>query len=677
MKKFSALLSVLLLSITGLLSIQVQAKTPLPIDNWAIRHGIADMEVSPDGKHIFVLKLENKNAKNILEIYSVDDLSKPLKRLGSGSTEFLDARWVSDHVIAGGTWTWVRKQVKGPEDSAIDGLLYSYDLRKDKFKNLEPEKKDRFSGTGFTIVNNLTDEPDHILIATGTEVGAGLGIDPFQRFRPRSYFRYNLKTGGKRLVLKGNEKYGNIRFNGKGEPTFASGQNITTKETINFYRLPGDKTWKEFGRRRDADNYDDLYDMIGGASRIVGKVKDHPNLAWIIDNNGEDKASLWEYDLVNDKFGRKIFQAKDSDVIGTLGHSNTWGEGEEGDVPVVAAIYPGAKRERHWFDMKEKALYEQFEAKIPNSHNVSITSRSRDGKSMIVTNNGPRDPGSYWLVIDGKMGLMGNRNPLLKAEDLSDVKYIRYKARDGMVIPAYLTTPNTGTAPYPLVVLPHGGPHVNEVIGFDEWGQMLANNGYMVLQPQYRMSTGWGKKHFDSALGQHGLAMQDDKDDGAQYLIDQGLVDKDRIAMFGWSYGGYAALVAASRSPNMYQCVIAGAAVADARKGLLKGGGLGGLGVAIKEWVRSRGGYIGINPIDEVEKVNVPVFMIHPKLDSRVLYFNYKDYKKAMEKHGKPGRYLSLKQAEHFSVFMSYKVQKQIYTGIIDFLENDCGPGGL
>ena len=138
---------------------------------------------------------------------------------------------------------------------------------------------------------------------------------------------------------------------------------------------------------------------------------------------------------------------------------------------------------------------------------------------------------------------LGSRNPLLAPEDLSSVEYIRYKARDGQVVPAYLTKPNTGSAPWPLVVLPHGGPHVNEVIGFDEWGQMLANNGYMVLQPQYRMSTGWGKKHFDGGLHQHGLAMQDDKDDGAQYLIDKGLANKDKIAMFGWSYGGYAALV--------------------------------------------------------------------------------------------------------------------------------------
>jgi len=673
LKKFAGLCFAGVITATTLPSTAF-AKAPVPVDYFAIRHGVADIEVSPDGKHVFVLKLESKNGKNIMQIYSTDDFSKPIKSLNADPMELFTARWVSDDVIAGNAWKWVRKKVKGPEDRAYDFALYSYNLTTNKFKKLEPDKKARGEGSGFTIVKVLPDEPDEILIASGSSVGADLGKDPLAAFRPRSYFKYNLKTGNKKLIVKGNyDKFGLI-FDGEGNPIYARGRDRGAHEDITYYRPEGTKTWKEFGRRRSDDNYEDLYDVIGGASRIVGKNADDPNIAWVIDNNGEDKAALWEYDLVNDKFGRKIFQAPDADVTDVLSHSNTWGEGDDADVPIVAAIYPGAKRERHWFDMQEKALYEQFESKIPNAHEVNITSRSRDGKTMIVTNSGPKDPGSFWLVKNDKMAKLGSRNPLLTPDDLSNVKYIRYKARDGMVIPAYVTTPNIGQAPWPLVVLPHGGPHVNEVIGYDEWGQMLANNGYMVLQPQYRMSTGWGKKHFDAGLHQHGLAMQDDKDDGAQYLIDQGLADKDKVAMFGWSYGGYAALVAASRTPNMYQCVIAGAANADAKKALIgQGGGLGRVGDAVKDWVRSRGGFIGINPINEVDKVNVPVLMVHGRLDSRVLYFNLPDYQKAMKKAGKQAKYITFEQTEHFSVFMSYKVQKELYTSILDFLGNECG----
>jgi dipeptidyl aminopeptidase/acylaminoacyl peptidase len=273
------------------------------------------------------------------------------------------------------------------------------------------------------------------------------------------------------------------------------------------------------------------------------------------------------------------------------------------------------------------------------------------------------------------MSKLGSRNPLVKPSDLSDVEYIRYPARDGKMIPGYVTKPK-GPGPHPLIVLPHGGPHVNEVIGYDEWGQLLANNGYMVLQPQYRMSVGWGQEHFDSAMGQHGLAMQDDKDDGAKYLVSKGWADPDRMAMFGWSYGGYAALVAASRPDNLYQCTIAGAAVADAKKVYLKRSG-GSSPKPIDEWARARGGFVGINPIEEVDKVNIPVLMVHGDVDARVLYFNYEDYKKKMEEAGKEAQFLTLKGADHFSRTLMYNHQEEFYTKMLDFLENDCGPGGL
>jgi dipeptidyl aminopeptidase/acylaminoacyl peptidase len=292
---------------------------------------------------------------------------------------------------------------------------------------------------------------------------------------------------------------------------------------------------------------------------------------------------------------------------------------------------------------------------------------------MVVTNRGPRDPGSFWLVKDGRLAKLGSRNPLLNPEQLSDVEYIRYKARDGRIIPAYVTKPK-GKGPFPLIVLPHGGPQVNEIITYDEWGQLLANAGYMVLQPQYRMSVGWGQDHFDAAYGEHGGKMQDDKDDGALYLVEQGLVDPNRMAMFGWSYGGYAALVAASRDPNIYQCVIAGAAVADAEKQYL--GRRNPDLKALDEWSRRRG-TIGINPINEIDKVNIPVLMVHGEDDRRVLYYHLKDYQKKFEAAGKTGEFVTLEGADHFYNTLMFNHQQQFYTKMLDYLANDCGPGGL
>ena len=654
-------------SVLALSSVPVTAAakiTPtVPVEVWALRNVVSTVQVSPDGKHLLVMVNASKDGENVMEIYKTDDLSKPLRRLNADPMEMISARWVSDNHIFGTAWKVVRKSVKRPEADVRSYKAFAYNLEKNKFSEA--------SGS-FNIVNNLPNEPNSVLISTGTANRGGTGVDPFEAFRPRSYFKFNLDTGGRTLVLKGNEKYPTAVFDNDGNPRFTSGLDPDTKEQITYYRAPGDKAWKEFGQRYDLDEHESLYRVLGGFQGLVGFKHDDPNIGYVIDDRGEDKAALWEFDFAKGEFGKKLYSNPDADVLGIQTHSMAWA----GNTKLVAALYSGAKRERHWFDMEEKALHESLASKIPHAHHVNISSRSRDGNTLVVSNSGPRDPGSFWLVRNGKMSKVGSRNPLIKPSQLSDVEFIKYPARDGKMIPAYVTKPK-GAGPHPLVVLPHGGPHVNEVIGYDEWGQLLANAGYMVLQPQYRMSVGWGREHFDSAYGEHGLAMQDDKDDGALYLVNKGWADKDRMAMFGWSYGGYAALVATTRENNIYQCAIAGAAVADPKKVYMKRRGPNSP-KALDDWSQRRG-MIGINPIEEVSKANIPLLMVHGDVDARVMYFNFKDYKKAMEKAGKSSQaqYLTLKGADHFSATLMYEHQEKFYTKLLDYLENDCGPGGL
>jgi dipeptidyl aminopeptidase/acylaminoacyl peptidase len=228
-----------------------------------------------------------------------------------------------------------------------------------------------------------------------------------------------------------------------------------------------------------------------------------------------------------------------------------------------------------------------------------------------------------------------------------------------------------------LVVLPHGGPHVRETIFYDEWAQLLANRGYMVLQPQYRMSLNYGMDHFLSAFidgSQAGRQMQDDKDDGALFLVEKGFADPDRMAMFGWSYGGYAALIAASRTPQIYQCVIAGAAVSNQRRQandfLNRDDGIGEI------W-REVYLYGSVQPTEEVSKVNVPILLIHGSVDHRVLLRQAKMYLKELKKHNKPYKYVELEGAGHFSSTLFYHHQLELYTSITEFLANDCGPNGI
>lgn len=700
LKKFP-LLAAVALAVTPLVGTAAQNGMPsVPIDVWALRDTVATMDLSPDGKHLLMLRMPSKDGEYIMEIFKTEDLSKPWRTLNAKPMEMIGAQFVNDDYIFGSAWQVVRNKVEGQEGDVRSYKSWSYSLKTNKFAELPGQ---------FNVVGLLPKEPDKILVATSTPNDGGMGVDPFAAFRPRSYYKVNLATGTRELVMRGTTRNPTAVFDIDGNPRYSEGYDEVTNEAVTYYRNPGDGSWKEFGQRYDLDKHENLYRVLGGFQGLAGFDPANPNIGYMIDNRGEDKAALWEFDFRTGQFGRKLFAAADADVMGIKLNSMTWA----GDNSLAAAVYPGAKMERHWFNPEEKALYELLEKAIPHAHHVNIRSRSRDGKTMLVTNNGPRDPGSFWLFVDGKIGKLASENPLIKPEQLADVEFIKYPARDGQMIPAYVTKPR-GKGPFPLIVLPHGGPHVNEVISYDEWGQLLANAGYMVLQPQYRMSVGWGQKHFDSAYGQHGLAMQDDKDDGVKHLVSKGLVDPNRVAMFGWSYGGYAALVASQRTPQLYQCVIAGAAVADPAKSYRQRRDPYSP-KALDEWAQRRG-MIGINPIADIAKTNVPTLMIHGSVDRRVEYWHLKDYQAAATKAGKAGRvtvgggesqpgltpavatsdgaapasgtvapgtnggyvkFVTLDGADHFYTTLMYDHQHKLYTEMLSFLKNECGPGGL
>lgn len=634
------------------------AGTPVPIDYWAVRNAVSNVSVSPSGKYMALMKIESLDGNPVLEIYDIDDLSKPISRSDAKPMEFESISWITDDRLFGVARKIVKTTVKRPEDSIFGYKGFFYDVKKKKFTNIEGS---------YELISTLPKEDNYVLLGESNGPASVSEGDPFAAGRPRSYYKVNVKTGAQSLVYRGGGNTPRASFDVDGNPRFSSGWDVVSDEHVYQYRNPGDTSWKEF-LRVSSEDFQKL-----GFSYVGDTTPYEENMGLVIARNNEDTAALWKYDFANARFVEKIYSRPDADILGIMR-----GNPRAGDDEAKAAVWPGDGFERHFFDAEEEALYETIANAIPGAtkETVSLISRSKDDRRMIALNRSDSDSGSYYLIKDGQMLKISSANPLLKPEDYSNVEYIKYPARDGLMIPAYVTYPK-GDGPHPLIVLPHGGPYVNEVIIYDEWSQMLANNGYMVIQPQYRGSLGHGYNHYIKMWNEHGLAMQDDKDDGAKYLISKGLVDPDRVAMFGWSYGGYAAVVAASREDQIYQCTIPAAYVANPLKqhnnrsnDTIK---------YFDELSEQRGGKTGINPMNEVEKVNVPMLLIHPKQDRRVMFYHHQDYTKALDKAGKSDMYkeLVLDKADHFLFSHRYDHNKTYYTAILDFLKEDCGPGGL
>lgn len=650
------------IAIAGMLAVALHgtalAKNAYPVEQWAMRHVVDNVTVSPNGKRLALLKIPTRSGNPVVEVYDAADLDKEPFRVDANPMEFQRFFWLNDDHILFGARQAVRDKIGGFNRGIYRSKWGLLDLEKKKIKPF---------GTlgGAVLASLLPKEPDKVLLGIPPQGASkeSAFATRVRALRPLDYYEYDLKAGTRKLIVQGKEAFGGYTFDGNGALRFAAGANRRTDELLWYWRTPEGK-WEEFFRMPIGEwEFSPFF--------VQGMDDTKPHHVYVRARNGNDKLGLWSYDLKNKRFAELIYQRSDVDVAGVRYHSNPWEHPDK----VVGVVYQTDKTYTEYFDEEEGAIWRQLEAAIPHAHNVRISSRSRDGRTLVVQNSGPRDPGTFYMLREGKIAPVGSRQPLFDSEKLADVEYHSYRARDGLPVAAYVTRP-AGKPPHPLVVLPHGGPFARDGTSYDKWAQLLANYGYLVIQPQFRGSTGFGETSYRAAFaegGQQGLKMQDDKDDAALYLVEKGLADRQRMAMFGWSYGGYAAAVAASRTPQLYQCVIAGAAVFDPI-----------MQINYQRWdlheaVRERAVLMdetGIDPTKEVAKVNVPMLIIHGDVDQRVPVDHARKYRKLLDQHKKPYKYLELKMADHFYNTLFHDHQSEFFSAMIDFLANDCGLAG-
>ncbi|MCG8591947.1 MAG: alpha/beta fold hydrolase [Proteobacteria bacterium] len=243
--------------------------------------------------------------------------------------------------------------------------------------------------------------------------------------------------------------------------------------------------------------------------------------------------------------------------------------------------------------------------------------------------------------------------PDLDPSGLGNARFVSYRARDGLEIPAVLTLPaSSPEGPQPTVVVPHGGPHARDTLDFDAETQFLASRGYAVLRPNFRGSTGYGRRHLQASFGEWGRAMQQDVADGVSWLVAQGIADPKRIAILGASYGGYAALQGSATTPDLYRCAISWAGISDLNL-LLRQRDMWIRGRPdsrwIGHWLFDRSKLASVSPLKSVERIRVPILLIHGEYDSVVIPRHSKRMAKALKKAGKKHEYLELPREWHYT----------------------------
>jgi dipeptidyl aminopeptidase/acylaminoacyl peptidase len=276
---------------------------------------------------------------------------------------------------------------------------------------------------------------------------------------------------------------------------------------------------------------------------------DNKNL-YCLSNLERDKTAVVEFDPKTAKEVKVIYENSEADVVG-LDYSKL-------RKVLTVAYYETDKMQKHFLDTEIEQIEGKIKEQIPD-YTFQITRKSKDETKLLVVATSDRYFGGYYLydVKAGEFKKLADFKPWLKEEDMAEMKPVTYQSRDGLTIHGYLTLPKGIKAEnLPVVVNPHGGPWARDSWGFNPEVQFLANRGYAVLQMNFRGSTGYGKKFWESSFKQWGRTMQNDITDGVKWLIGQGIADSTRIAIYGGSYGGYATLAGITLTPELYACAV-------------------------------------------------------------------------------------------------------------------------
>jgi dipeptidyl aminopeptidase/acylaminoacyl peptidase len=305
---------------------------------------------------------------------------------------------------------------------------------------------------------------------------------------------------------------------------------------------------------------------------------------------------------------------------------------------------------------------------------VDVTSTTATRDKAIVLTHGERDPGS-WYLFDRKANsaaLVARAKTWLKEDMLPTNREIVFDARDGMKLHGILTLPTTGPQRgLPMVVVPHGGPHgVYDETTYDTETALLASQGYAVLRVNFRGSGGYGKQFEESGWMQWGRAMQDDITDATKWVIGQGYADKDRVCIYGWSYGGYAALMGAAREPDLYRCAVGAAGPYDLQKmyrwGSIRRSDLG-LDYLSKVIGKDKAVLAERSPNKQAAAIKVPVFIVHGRLDPRVDVAHARRMVDALEDAGVQVEFKEYMKAGH-GLYLD-EDEADFYTRLLAFLD--------
>ena len=487
------------------------------VEDYFSKPKASSFQISPDGKYMSYMEKEDGTTKR--HVYVKEIATGKVTRIIEEKDELIRGYgWVNEHRL-------VYVMDKGGNEN-----YHIYAVNLDGTNNIDLTP---FDGVRAGILNMLKEQKDYIIIQ--------MNKNNKQVFDP---YKLNVVTGELTQLYENTDltnpiagydfdKDGNLRAYTKlvnGTEAELWYKDLTTNE----FKLIHHGTWYEnFG--------------IAGFD-YSGK---NPDYAYAVTNVGSDKARIVLYDFKQNKIVKEVFSNPNYDV-------SDISRSRKRNYEIDYFAYEGDK----YVIIPQSAFYKDLNQRMKaqfGDKDVYVTDFDDDENTFLMIVQSDKLYGTYYQydAKTKKFTLLYDLMPQLKEEDMAEMRPITFKSRDGLTIHGYITLPKSALEgkKVPLVVNPHGGPQgVRDSWGFNPEAQLFASRGYATLQVNFRISGGYGTEFLKAGFKQVGRACMDDVEDGVKYVLEQGWIDKDKIAIYGGSHGGYATLMGMIKTPGLYAC---------------------------------------------------------------------------------------------------------------------------
>ena len=630
----------------ALLTVLAVEARAAPLEVYGRLPTIESIALSPDGASLASIVTDGE-----LRSLAVQNLAdgKLIAGLAAGDNKVRDIRWAGpNHVILTLSSTTQPFDVTAPRGEYA--MAIDLNIRTHKavqlLKNAAP---------GTSMMNIVVGRPD-IRMIEGRPIAFVQGIHFVGRMGQQGLFRIDLEKGRTVLAEPG---YANTRE----YVIAADGSAVAQAETS---RSTGDWTL----HLKDASGW-------RAASRLRAP-PDAPSLLGL----GRDSATVLMLQQEGDREQLREVSVKD----GSIGEPLVGGDEArpiwrpDGLALAGVRTLVGDEERLRYFDPADQARWNAIVRAFPGDL-VGFESASDDYNKVLVAVDSPTLGPAYAIVdlTTRKAAYVGERYRGLKLGDVSPVRSLAFKARDGLDLHGYLYVPYGRTAKdLPLVVLAHGGPSARDMPGFDWWAQALASRGYAVLQVNFRGSAGYGWPFLSAGFGEWGRKMQTDLSDGVRYLASEGIIDPKRVCIVGASYGGYAALAGPTLDRGIYRCAASIGGPSDLRRLVSWSRDRNGR-VAERWWTRFMGAENAgdpilrlISPAEHADQADAPILLVHGRDDTVVPLSQSQTMADALRKADKPFEMVVLKGEDHWLTRGDTRLE--MLKAVVAFLEKNNPP---